>query len=79
MYSHISLIRTFAGSANIQIPWRYNEISTIVANKCYGHVPFMSLGPYKHKFTALWALYKNTPSSFEAFEITPPYCLLISC
>ena len=22
----------------------------------------MSLGPYKHKFTALWALYKNTPS-----------------
>ena len=33
----------------------------------------MSLGPYKHKFTALWALYKNTPSSFEAFEVIPPY------
>ena len=39
MYNHISLIRTFAGSANIQILWRYNEISTIVVNKCYGHVP----------------------------------------
>ena len=37
----------------------------------------MSLGPYKHKFTALWALYKNTLfGAFEVMSLYPNFSLM---